>query len=143
MGMGPGPLLQRLATRPVRNTATLFFRPKMTWGNITKHPATAGNKGAIVANHAYLHMNVYTVFLSARLQAGSQAEDSEEDAKDKGKIDDKGTRDFFGQDTSSRISARAQRNWPMVSSTAMSKRSRPMLTTSFPGSKLHTVPRPR
>ena len=46
-----------------------FFRPTMTWGNITHYPANAGNKGAIVANHGYLHMNAYIVFLSDRLKA--------------------------------------------------------------------------
>ena len=67
----------------------------MTWGKITKYPANAGNKGAIVAKQGYLHMNAYSLFLPPCLKVGSEAE---EDAKDRGKLVDKGIRELFGKD---------------------------------------------
>ena len=77
-----------------------LFCPEMTWGNLKKYPGNAGNKGAITAFHGYFHMNAYTVFLSRRLRVGCKAE---EDAKDRGKLEDKGMREPFGKNQVSKF----------------------------------------
>ena len=61
------------------------------------YPANAGHKGDIVAQQDWLHMNAYSVFLSPRLQTGSKLT-VEEQAKDRGKLEDTGIRHFFGKD---------------------------------------------
>ena len=70
-----------------------FFRPEMTWAKVKKFTGNAGNNGAITAFHGYLHMNAYTVFLASRLKVGSEAEEA---AIDRGKLEDKGMRELFG-----------------------------------------------